>query len=268
MSFVYSKMITMLIDTHTHLFSEQFNEDRHTVVESAIAQGVEQMYLPNISVETLPKMQALANDFPSNCFSMAGLHPCDVKENFKEDLAEIYKWITEHREQVYGIGETGLDYYWETTFVKEQKESLHTHAEWAKEFDLPIILHTRDSFEDNLRIMRTQQNGNLKGIFHCFTGTLEEAKQVIDLGFLLGIGGVITFKNSGEDLRKVIEEIPLQHIVLETDSPYLAPHPNRGKRNDSSLLPLIAQKIADTKDISFNEVAETTTKNALKLFKQ
>lgn len=255
-----------LIDTHTHLFVTQFNEDREQVVQAAIDQGVEKMFLPNIDVETLGPMLALHEQFEENCFPMAGLHPCDVKENYKETLATIEQWIEQHESKCYGIGETGLDYYWDTSFIKEQKESLHIHANWAKSLNMPLILHTRESFEDNIKIVEQEQNGNLKGIFHCFTGTVDEAKRVIDAGFLLGIGGVCTFKKSGQGLRDTIAEIDLKHIVLETDSPYLAPHPNRGKRNESAYLPLIAQTIAEAKQISFADVAAQTTENAENLF--
>ena len=256
----------MLIDTHTHLFSEQFDDDRKEIVEQAIEQDVQKMFLPNVSVASLNKMLELHNSFPNHCYPMAGLHPCDVNENYIKHLDQIKEWIEDHREQTFGIGETGLDYYWDTSFVDEQKNSLHIHAQWAKAYNLPIILHTRNSFKDNLAIMQEEQDGNLSGVFHCFTGSWEDAQQIIDLGFFIGLGGVVTFKNSGKDLRQAVEKIPLKNIVLETDSPYLAPHPNRGKRNESAMLPLIAQKIADVKQISVDEVAQQTTQNAEKLF--
>lgn len=256
----------MLVDTHSHLFSDQFNEDRTEVVEQAIEQGVIKCFLPNVSVSSLQSMLELHKQFPENCFPMAGLHPCEVKENYIKDLDQIFEWINAHKEQTFGIGETGLDYYWDTAFIDEQKNALRVHAQWAKELQLPIILHTRDSFEDNLQIMQEEQNGNLSGVFHCFTGNWEDAEQIIDIGFFIGLGGVVTFKNSGKELRNAVKQIPLEKIVLETDSPYLAPHPHRGKRNNSSLLPLIARKIADVKDITFDEVAVQTTKNAEKLF--
>lgn len=254
------------VDTHTHLFNEQFDDDRQQVILAAIEQGVEKMFLPNVSVDSLGPMLKLHRQFPNNCFPMAGLHPCDIKENYKAEIATIRKWIEVHIGQCRGIGETGLDYYWDTTFVEEQKESLRIHAKWAKEFKLPIILHTRNSFEDNFQIMKDAQDGSLKGIFHCFTGNLEKAIKVIDLGFLLGIGGVITFQNSGKELREVLRKIPLEYIVLETDSPYLAPAPNRGKRNQSSYIPLIAQKLAEIKEITIKEVAEITTSTANTIF--
>jgi len=254
------------IDTHTHLFATQFDEDREAVVKQAIDQGVEKLFLPNINVDTLQPMLALYEQFPKHCYPMAGLHPCDVKEDYKGKLTLIRKWIELNESNCFGIGETGLDYYWDKSFITEQKSSLVIQADWAKELKLPIILHTRDSFEDNISIVEEQQDGRLKGIFHCFTGTVDEAKRVIDAGFLLGIGGVCTFKNSGQGLRETLKEIDLKHLVLETDSPYLAPHPNRGKRNESSYLPLIAQTIADVKGLTIADIANTTTSNAIGLF--
>ncbi len=255
-----------LIDTHTHLFASQFDEDRDQVIKQAIDQGVNKLFLPNIDIDSLETILALHQQYPEHCYPMAGLHPCDVKDNVKEQLTIIEQWISQHQEACFGIGETGLDYYWDRTFVAQQKESLRVHANWAKELDLPLILHTRDSFEDNISIIESEQNGQLKGIFHCFTGSIEEADRVIDAGFLLGIGGVCTFKNSGASLRETLREVELKHLVLETDAPYLAPHPNRGKRNESAYLPLIAQTIAVVKDLSINEIAEVTSKNALTLF--
>jgi len=255
-----------LVDTHTHLFSELFNEDRTQVVAQAIGQGVTKLFLPNINVDTLNAMLKLHQDFPQHCYPMAGLHPCNVKEDYQKDLVFIEQWIADHSKHCFGIGETGLDYYWDKTYVEQQKKSLRVHAKWAKEKDMPIILHTRDSFEDNISIMEEEQDGRLRGIFHCFTGTVDEAHRVIDAGFLLGIGGVCTFKNSGKQLRDTIEEIDLKHLVLETDSPYLAPHPNRGKRNESSFLPLIAQTVATVKELELKEIAKQTSKNAEKLF--
>lgn len=254
------------IDTHTHLFVSQFDEDRESVVKQAIGQGVIKLFLPNIDVDSLQPMLALHHQFPEHCYPMAGLHPCDVKQDYQNKIAIVGQWIEEHASQCFGIGETGLDYYWDKSFIKEQKESLRVHANWAKELNLPLILHTRDSFEDNINIVEEEQDGRLKGIFHCFTGTVEQAKRVIDAGFLLGIGGVCTFKNSGQGLRDSLKEIDIKHLVLETDSPYLAPHPNRGKRNESSYLPLIAQTLADARGITINQVAEATTENALNMF--
>ncbi|MBX2845723.1 MAG: TatD family hydrolase [Saprospiraceae bacterium] len=255
-----------LIDTHTHLFAEQFDEDRAEVVRAAIGQGVEKLFLPNIDSTTSAAMDALAEAFPEHCYPMMGIHPSSIKSNYKEELAHAERALFAEGANYYGVGETGLDYYWDTTFVAEQKESLAQHAAWAKTLDLPIILHTRDSFDDNYAIMRNAQDGRLKGIFHCFGGSLEEAKKVMDLGFLMGIGGVVTFKNSGQQLRDVLKEVPLESLVLETDSPYLAPHPNRGQRNESSWITLVVQKLAEVKELDVAEVARVTTENAMNLF--
>ncbi len=256
-----------LIDTHTHLFASQFADDRIQVVKNAMELGVSRFMLPNIDVDTIGAMNELHKAFPQHCLPMMGLHPGSVKENYKNALNSIGTELFDSTQTYYGIGETGLDYYWDTSFVKEQKESLIQHVQWAKELDLPIVLHTRNSFDDNISIMEEHQDGRLRGVFHCFTGNLKEANRIIDLGFYMGIGGVITFKNSGEEVRQVIKEIPLEHLVLETDSPYLAPAPHRGKRNESAYIKLVAEKLAEVKDVTVEEIANTTTKNAKKLFK-
>ncbi len=251
-------------DTHTHLFSNKFDEDRTEMVQRAIDAGVTKMFLPNVDVSTIKEMNELEAQFPENCFSMIGLHPCHVFENYKESLAIIE---TELEKRAYaGIGETGLDYYWDTTFKQQQQASLHIHAQWAKKYKRPIILHTRESFNDSFAIMKEHNNDDLTGVFHCFSGSIEEAEKVASLnGFYIGIGGVVTFKKS--HLPEVIKNVPLELIVLETDSPYLAPTPNRGKRNESSYLTLIANKIAEIKEISLEEVANITNQNASKLYK-
>ncbi len=254
------------VDTHTHLFSTQFVDDIHDVIQRAIENGVDKLFLPNIDVASLDAMYALYQDYPKHCFPMAGLHPSDVNAQYKEALQQIEDWIDQHREQCFGIGETGLDYYWDKSFVAEQKQALQIQIEWAKSLDLPLILHTRESFHDNLEMVSKAQDGGLKGIFHCFTGDLEEAEAVIDAGFLLGIGGVITFKNSGHALRQVLKHVDMKHLVLETDAPYLTPTPYRGKRNESAYIPLIAEQLAQIKDLPLEEVARETTQNALRLF--
>lgn len=252
-----------LIDTHTHLFSEEFKDDINTVIERAIEAGVQKMYLPNVDIETIEAMEILAKNYPENCFAMMGLHPCSVKENFENDLKLIEAKLSANT--YFGIGETGIDLFWDKTFEKEQKISLHKHCKWAKQYNLPIILHTREAFNETYEVIKTENNEKLKGIFHCFSGTMEEAEKVIELGnFYLGIGGVITFKNS--KLPEVIEAIDLKHIVLETDSPYLAPMPFRGKRNESAYLIQVAQKIADIKRMSLSDLTKITTENAQKLF--
>lgn len=253
----------VFIDTHTHLYTEEFNNDRKEIILSAIRQGLSQFYLPAIDSSTTQAMLDTKNLFPDRIFLMAGLHPCSVKENFKEELKHVVSFMEIH--DFSGIGETGLDFYWDTTYVEEQKESLHRHIEWAIHFKKPLILHTRNSTRETIEIVKPYISQGLTGIFHCFSGTAEEAAEIVDMGFFLGIGGVITFKNSGLD--KAISGIDLSHIVLETDSPYLAPVPYRGKRNESGYIPLIAKKLAEVRKVELEEVARITTSNALNIYK-
>ena len=251
-----------LIDTHTHLYAEEFTADIDNVLQKAHNEGVEQFYLPAIDSTTTNALLSLEKKYPGQIFAMAGLHPCSVKENFKEELELIQRQLSER--EFAAIGETGLDFYWDTSFTKEQYESLHIHAEWALQYKRPLVLHTRNAMQETIDVVKSYHGKNLFGIFHCFGGTLDQAKEIIDCGFLLGIGGVITYKNSG--LAEVIKDIDLQHLVLETDAPYLAPVPFRGKRNESSYLKFIVQKIAEAKNISVEEVANQTTKNANAIF--
>lgn len=251
-----------LTDTHTHLYVNEFKEDIESVMERALAEGVEKFYLPAIDSSETQALLELEKKYPAKVFAMAGLHPCSVKENFKEELSKIEKQL--HEREFAGIGETGLDFYWDTTFKKEQFESLHIHAQWAIEYKKPLIIHTRNSMDETINLVKEYAGKGLFGIFHCFGGSLQQAKEIIDAGFLLGIGGVLTFKNSG--LGETVKEIDLKHLVLETDSPYLAPVPFRGKRNESSYLKYIVEKLADIKNISSDEVAQQTTKNAEMVF--
>jgi TatD DNase family protein len=251
-----------LIDTHTHLYVEEFKDDINAVIERAEAEGVEKFYLPAIDSEENEALLDLEKKFPGKMFAMAGLHPCSVKENFKDELKKIEQQLTER--EFAAIGETGLDFYWDATFSKQQYESLHNHAKWAIEYKRPLVIHTRNAMQETIDLVKEYKGKNLFGIFHCFSGTLENAKEIIDEGFLLGIGGVLTFKNSG--LAEVIKEIDLKYLVLETDSPYLAPAPFRGKRNESSYLKYIVDKLAAIKNISVEEVASQTTKNAEEIF--
>ncbi|MCO6497335.1 MAG: TatD family hydrolase [Chitinophagaceae bacterium] len=251
------------IDTHTHLYTVEFNNDLEETILYAIGQGLSQFYLPAIDSSTTESMLKTKSLFPNHVYLMAGLHPCSVKENFKEELKHVEEFMQTH--DFKGIGETGLDFYWDTTYVKEQVESLQQHIQWAIQHEKPIILHTRNSTRETIDIVKPHVNQGLTGIFHCFSGTLEEAREITDMGFYLGIGGVVTFKNSGLD--KIVEQLDLSNIVLETDSPYLAPVPYRGRRNQSGYIPLIAQKIADIKGITIEEVAKRTTANAFTIFK-
>ena len=251
-----------LIDTHTHLYSGEFEADINSVIERAVSEGVEKFYLPAIDMSVNDDLLDLEKKFPGKMYAMAGLHPCSVKENFKEEIQYITKLLEARK--FAAIGETGLDFYWDTTFKKQQYESLRIHAQWAIDYKRPLVLHTRSAMQETIDVIKEFASENLFGIFHCFSGTIQNAKDIIDLGFLLGIGGVLTFKNSGLD--QIVKEIGLKYMVLETDSPYLAPVPYRGKRNESSYLKYIVQKIADIKGVPVEEVASKTTNNAEKIF--
>ena len=251
-----------LIDTHTHLYVEEFKDDIDLVVQRALTDGVEKFYLPAIDTLENDALLALEKKFSERMFAMAGLHPCSVKENFGEELEKINHQLSQR--EFAGIGETGLDFYWDTSFIKQQYESLETHAEWALQYKKPLILHTRNATQETIDAVKKYKRQGLYGIFHCFSGTLQNAKDIIELGFYLGIGGVLTFKNSG--LAEVIKDVDLKHIVLETDAPYLAPVPFRGKRNESSYLKYIVQKLADVKQLPMEEVARQTTENAEFIF--
>ncbi len=253
----------MLVDTHTHLFVAEFDADRAQVIARALDAGVEKMLLPNIDENTIEAMHQLAADYPQNCFPMMGLHPSSVDKSFRSILERMEELIK--KKQYVGIGETGLDYYWDRTYVKEQKKSLERHIDWAIRYGLPIVLHTRDSFDDTYEMIRYHHNENLKGVFHCFSGTRADALKIIELGsFKLGVGGVFTFKNS--KLRDELKDIPLEYLVLETDSPYLTPHPFRGKRNESAYLKIIAERLAEERKMSLEEIEEATSRNAESLF--
>ncbi|HEY5368372.1 MAG TPA: TatD family hydrolase [Hanamia sp.] len=251
-----------LIDTHTHLYSQEFKSDINSVVEQAEREGVGKFYLPAIDSSVNDNLLELEKKFPEKMFAMAGLHPCSVKENFQEEIKLIRMQLQQR--DFAAIGETGLDFYWDTTFKKQQYESLHIHAQWAIEYNRPLVIHTRNAMQETIDVIKEYRGKKLFGIFHCFSGSLQNANDVIDLGFILGIGGVLTFKNSGLDV--VVKEIDLQHLVLETDAPYLAPVPFRGKRNESSYLKYIAQKLAQIKGVPIEEIASKTTNNAENVF--
>jgi len=252
----------ILVDTHAHLYLEEFNEDRKSVVENAVEKGIKYIFLPNIDNSSIAGMMSLCKEFPENCFPMMGIHPSSVKENYKEEIAQIEQWLA--KEKIYGIGEIGIDLYWDKTFIKEQEIVFRQQLDWAVHYKLPAIIHMRKSFDEIYKIVREYKNTELYGIFHCYGGNIIQAKQLIDLGFSLGIGGVVTYKNSS--LATVVNDIDLSHIVLETDAPFLPPVPYRGKRNESAYIYNIAEKIAEIKNISIEEVAEVTTANALKIF--
>lgn len=251
-----------LIDTHTHLFSNQFDIDRHQIIQNAIENGVSKMLLPNINSLTIDPMLNLCAAFPNNCYPMMGLHPCDVNENYEDEL----KIIKNHLEKgdYVAVGEIGIDLYWDQSTLDIQKTAFRQQLIWAKEYQLPVAIHIRESFDEVFEVIEEVNDDHLRGVFHCFTGTKQQAERAIELGFLLGIGGVVTFKNSGLDLT--LRHLSTEHIILETDSPYLAPTPYRGQRNDSSKLPLIAQKVAQIFDMSLEQIANITTQNAKTLF--
>lgn len=252
----------MFIDTHTHLYAEEFNADRTDIITNAVSSGVEKLYLPNVDSTSIDGMLALERQFPNHCFPMMGLHPCSVKENYKEELATVKSWLDKRR--FFAIGEIGMDLYWDKTFVKEQEFTFRQQIDWALEFNYTIVIHCRNAFDEIFEVLRSYPKLP-KGIFHCFSGSIEQAQQVLAFGnFKLGIGGVITFKNSGLD--KVVEQLNIHDLVLETDAPYLAPNPHRGKRNESAYLQLVAKKIAEIKNIPIQQVEFITTKNAEDIF--
>ena len=252
----------LFIDTHTHLYSEEFKEDRKAVVEKAIKNGVNHLFLPNVDVDSIQPMLDLVWDFPENCFPMMGLHPCSVNEHVEAHLFQIQKWFKKRK--FWAVGEIGLDYYWSTEFKDQQISAFKKQIQWAISLDLPIVIHSRNSNEDVIQILTEMAHPKLRGIFHCFSGDANQAKQVVDLGFLLGIGGVLTYKNSG--LAEALSEISIEKMVLETDAPYLAPVPFRGKRNESFYLIEIARKLAEIKSVGLHQVAEITTTNAKRIF--
>jgi TatD DNase family protein len=253
-----------LIDTHTHLYSEKFNEDREERIQEAIDAGVKQFFMPNIDATTIEGMNRLVQRFPKNCFAMMGLHPCSVNENVEQELQLVEQELK--TKKYIAVGEIGMDLYWDKSFQVEQEMAFRKQIEWAKELNLPIDIHCREAFDEILTIMDDLNDDGMKGVFHCFTGSFEQAQHILNYGdFKLGLGGVVTFKNSGLD--KVIKKLKLEDLVLETDAPYLAPVPFRGKRNESAYLFNVAEKISDILEVSVAEVAVKTTKNALQIFK-
>jgi len=249
-------------DTHTHLYLEQFDNDRHDVVKKAINGGIKYMLLPNIDSKSIQPMMDLCAAFPVNVFPMMGLHPTDVKENYLDELEIVKKHL--EKGGFYAVGEIGIDLHWDKTHLKEQQDALRQQIKMAKEFKLPIALHVRDSFDEVFEIIDEYADENLTGVFHCFTGTLEQAERIINWGFKLGIGGVLTYKNSGLD--QVIKDISPDHLILETDAPFLTPKPFRGKRNESAYIKYIAQNLSEIKNLPIEDLADTTTKNAMELF--
>lgn len=252
-----------MIDTHTHLYSDEFSDDRHEMIERALHKGVSKFYLPAIDSTTHEKMLDLESQYPERMFAMMGLHPCSVQpESWENELKTVEKYLNER--SFPAIGEIGIDLYWDKSTLDIQVKAFEKQIDWAIERDLPIVIHTRESFDEVFEVLERKKHSKFRGIFHCFSGNLEQAEHAVELGFLLGIGGVVTFKKGKID--QFLDEIPLDKIVLETDSPYLAPVPHRGKRNESSYLDLVAGKLVDIYRVDFAEIDRTTTANAERLF--
>lgn len=254
--------MTNMIDTHAHIYLSEFENDIDKVIESSREARIEKIFMPNINADSIEGMLQIEKEYENYCVPMMGLHPCYVKDDYQVELNVIRSWVD--KRPFYAIGEIGIDLYWDKSHIDEQIIAFETQIGWAKDLDIPVIIHCRDSLDITIDIIEKLQDGNLKGIFHCFSGDQTHAERIIDLNFLLGIGGVVTFKNGGVD--KVLPNIELNNIVLETDSPYLAPSPYRGKRNEPLRLQLIAAKIAELKDCDVNEVARITTGNAKNIF--
>ncbi len=252
-----------LIDTHAHIYAEEFDADRADMLMRSEDQGVGKIFMPNVDHTSIDRMMEVELKYPKRCYSMMGLHPCSVKKDFERELYIVEQWL--HKRKFSAIGEMGTDLHWDKTFWGQQKEAFSIQVNWAKQFNLPIVIHSRDSIDETIELLEPQLDGKLTGIFHCFSGNLEQAKKIIAMGFYLGIGGVATFKNGGLD--KVLPDIDLKYIVLETDSPYLAPVPHRGKRNEPSYLTLVTQKVSELKKITVDELVQETTANALSVFK-
>ncbi|MDE3235338.1 MAG: TatD family hydrolase [Bacteroidota bacterium] len=252
----------MIIDTHCHLYVEEFNNDIDAVIVRAQQKGVQKFYLPGIDSESIDAMLSLEAKYPGVCVAMMGLHPCYVKENYKDELNLVHQWL--QKRKFAAVGEIGLDFYWDKTFTEQQYESFDLQMQWALDFRLPIVIHTRNAMQETINRVKPFAQKGLKGIFHCFSGSYESARQIVDMDFLLGIGGVVTYKNAG--LPEALEKIAVEHLVLETDAPYLTPVPFRGKRNESGYLEYIVQKLAEVKNVSAAEIEAITTANAEKLF--
>lgn len=252
------------IDTHTHLYLEDFDHDRQEMINRAISRGIHRFLLPNIDQDSVKPLLQLCEDFPANCFPMIGLHPTSVKEDWQKQLSHFKEQLKNHPETFIAIGEIGLDFYWDKSFATQQLEALRMQFDWAKQMQKPVAIHTREAFPEMLTEIQKAQNGSLKGVLHCFTGTLEEAKKSVDLGFYLGIGGVLTYKKSS--LPEIVKHLPVERLILETDAPFLPPVPYRGKRNESAYLFETAVKLAAILEIELDKLAEITTQNANELF--
>lgn len=249
-------------DTHTHLYSDKYADDKKEMMQRTLDAGVTRLFLPNIDAHSIQPMLDLVWEFPDNCFPMMGLHPCSVDEHVEAHLFQLEKWL--HKRKFYAIGEIGLDYYWSVEFKDKQISAFKIQIQWAIQHDLPIVIHSRNSTPDVIAVLKEMAHPKLRGIFHCFGGNADEAKEIVSLGFYLGIGGVLTYSKSS--LPEVLESISLDSIVLETDAPYLPPVPFRGKRNESSYIIYVGEKLAELKNVSLEEVARVTTENSVRIF--
>ncbi|MEP2772543.1 MAG: TatD family hydrolase [Fulvivirga sp.] len=254
--------MTEFIDSHAHIYLDKFKEDINEVLQRAFERDVRKIFMPNIDHTSIDDMLELENKYPEHCFPMMGLHPCSVKKDFEKELYLVEQWL--NKRDFTAIGEIGTDLYWDKSFWEQQKEAFTIQVNWAKEKNLPVVIHCRDSIDETIALVEELHDDLLRGVFHCFTGSVEQAKRIEAMGFYIGLGGVSTFKNGGMD--KVIPDLDMDKVVLETDSPYLAPAPHRGKRNEPSYIPDIAKKIATYKQVGLDEVALKTTENCLKLF--
>lgn len=252
----------MFIDSHAHIYAEEFKDDRHDMLMRAFDNGVSKILMPNVDHTSIDGMLTLNDKYPSQCIPMMGLHPCYVQKDFNKELYLVEEWL--NKRTFCAVGEIGLDLYWDKSLLEEQTEALKIQVELAIKNKLPIVIHSREATREVLDVLHDFQGKELKGVFHCFSGTIEEAKEIIDMGFYLGIGGVVTFKNGGLD--KILPTVELSNIILETDAPYLAPVPYRGKRNEPLYIPIIATKIAEYMNTSIEEVAFITTNNCNQLF--
>jgi TatD DNase family protein len=253
----------MYIDTHAHIYSDKFKDDIDEVINRALENKVNKIFMPNIDIESIPGMHELADKYTDICYPMMGLHPCSVDNNYKNVLGEMKSFMDEGR-KYYGIGETGIDLYWDISFKKEQVLAFETHIEWAKKYQLPIIIHSRDSLDLTIDIISNYQDGSLSGIFHCFNGTKDQCRQIADVNFCMGLGGVITYKNAG--LEEMVAYMPQEYMLLETDAPYLSPDPKRGKRNESAYVPYVVDKISEVRNEDIMQVSEYTSLNAQEIF--
>lgn len=251
-----------LIDTHAHVYVDQFKKDRDEVIQKSFELGLEKIIMPNIDATTIDSMMEVEEKYPGQCIATMGLHPCSVGKNFEKELYLVEDWLS--KRHFIAVGEIGTDLYWDKTYYEQQKEALEIQLNLAKKYKVPVIIHCRDSIDETIEIVENLNDEHLTGVFHCFGGTVDQGNRIVDLGFYLGLGGVTTFKNAGMD--KVIPELDEERIILETDSPYLAPVPHRGKRNEPAYTRLVAERVASIKDCDADEVAEKTTENTLKLF--